>query len=319
MTRFTFLALSLLSIFVEGSKQESLLTKDTPVEISPESDIGRHLLSKARRVDDSGIDTSFMTDYSFKFQGCHHIQQWNPNAGDDEDSVRIMTKRLVRFRLCPYGSCNSEKTAGCSSGYGDYVVDLETFLDAYIEAVNEMSYYNRKLEDGGFDLAAYSSCTEYADGYYIGPYCGSQGGAIQLGVFSDDTCSTFASSDYYYYMTGSSLPFSDTSLVSSTCITCGDQNVNEFCGTLYESSGKCETKMKIEYPNKSACSYIDGVKIIREDGVIRTSANRKSKIAAACIGIFLSIAVVLAGYVYYLRTKLSRAHINLMAASEPLA
>ena len=119
MTRFTFLALSLLSIFVEGSKQESLLTKDTPVEISPESDIGRHLLSKARRVDDSGIDTSFMTDYSFKFQGCHHIQQWNPNAGDDEDSVRIMTKRLVRFRLCPYGSCNSDKTAGCSSGYGD--------------------------------------------------------------------------------------------------------------------------------------------------------------------------------------------------------
>ena len=73
--------------------------------------------------------------------------------------------------------------------------------------------------------------------------------------------------------------------------------------------------MNVYYPNEAACSYIEGIKIIREDGVIRTSATKKSKAASISIGCFLTIAVLLAGYVYYLRTKLSRAKINLNASS----
>jgi hypothetical protein len=76
--------------------------------------------------------------------------------------------------------------------------------------------------------------------------------------------------------------------------------------------------MNIDYPNESSCSYIEGIKIIREDGVIRTSAVKKSKAAAVSIGAFLTISVLLAGYVYYLRTKLGRARVNLSAASHTL-
>ena len=77
-------------------------------------------------------------------------------------------------------------------------------------------------------------------------------------------------------------------------------------------SGKCETNMNNGYSsNEAACTYIEGIKIIREGGVIRTSTTQKSKAAAIVIGLFSTVAVLLGAYVYYLRTKLGRAKINL--------
>lgn len=81
----------------------------------------------------------------------------------------------------------------------------------------------------------------------------------------------------------------------------------------YLDAGKCETKMSLDYPNEAACSYIEGIKIIREDGVIRTTSIKKSRVAAVSIGLFTTVAVLLGAYIYYLRTKLSRAKISLSA------
>lgn len=60
------------------------------------------------------------------------MSQWNDEA-DDEEDVRIMTKRLVRFRLCPSSSCSSSSAGGCSSGYGDYIVDLDEFVASIVQ------------------------------------------------------------------------------------------------------------------------------------------------------------------------------------------
>ena len=76
--------------------------------------------------------------------------------------------------------------------------------------------------------------------------------------------------------------------------------------------------MNVDYPNESSCNYIEGIKIIREDGVIRTSSVKQSKAAAVGIGLFSTAAVLLSGYVFYLRTKLSRAQINLAASTQAL-
>lgn len=348
-------------------------------DIGANSKLGRKLLSRAvsedgRQLDDQGY--SFLGEYAIKFQGCHHVQQWNDDA-DEEEDVRIMTKRLARFRLCPIDQCNNEKSVGCTSKYGDYVVDLDTFLQSYLEALEEdedelcdqvyqdcyitcasaeegeeddcnyscheaydATFCLGQDNDNDFEARQYAECQQFdfpddnrrlEDAYeeveyYLGAYCADQGGEVRLGVFSDDTCTTFVSNGYsmFYSAMGFNLPYSSNSLISSRCFDCshyddnGDYETKEVCEDVYEMSGKCETRMSIDYPNESSCNYIEGVKIIRQDGVIRTSTTRKSKAAAVAIGLFMTLSVLLGGYVFYLRTKLARAQINLAAASQSL-
>mmetsp|Transcript_34273 Transcript_34273/g.39017 ORF Transcript_34273/g.39017 Transcript_34273/m.39017 type:complete len:367 (-) Transcript_34273:227-1327(-) len=336
------------------------------------STLGRTIMQNSRSLEgNQNNNYEFLEEYSIKFQGCHHVSQWNADA-DDEDDVRIKTKRLVRFRLCPTNNCQNDATSGCTSKFGDYVVDLNTFVAAYLQNIADnqdslcadvadecagncnngddadcmyacYSTYNMDFcvqndddnKNDDFDALDYAECAQYdlgnnrrklEDGYnyYLGPYCADQGGQIHLGLFSDDTCTTFVNNgDGLFYDTmGYQLPYVETSLVSDRCISCaiqdddGNAEVNDVCTTIYQVSGKCETKMNVEYPNESACTYIEGIKIIREDGVIRTSSVKKSKAAAVSIGLFLTVAVLLSGYVYYLRTKLGRAKINLSAASQ---
>jgi hypothetical protein len=357
------LALLLSAVVMASAETLGFLpteSKSVPLgDISVSSKLGKMIMANARALNnnDDSSSTSFLSGYSIKFQGCHHVSQWNANA-KNEDDVRIMTKRLVRFRLCLVESCSNEKSSGCTSKYGDYVVDLNTFVDAYLDAIaNEkgqicddteyeckqdcnggkdencmeacydsfgVSYcINGDNDDNnGFDVAGYGTCTQFdmkgrrlAENngyqYYLGPYCAEQGGEIHLGLFTDDTCTTFASNGETAFLSamGFGLPYSDTSLVSNRCLACahtsgdGTVELKGVCPTVYAVSGKCETKMNMEYPNESACTYVEGIKIIRSDGVIRTSAVKKSKSAAVCIGLFLTISVLLAGYVYYLRTS----------------
>jgi hypothetical protein len=323
-------------------------------DLKVDSPMGQLLMKHARALNNNNQqDVSFLSGYSVKFQGCHHVQQWN-EAANEESDVRIKTKRLVRFRLCPQSDCQAD-TSGCTSKYGDYVVDMNTFVTAYLTAKEQngaqmcedadatcsntcggdencvtscyssygMSWClsNRRLQQNNFNPLTYSACAQFntQDGnYYLGPYCADQGGEIHLGLFTDDTCTSFASGgeSSFYNAMGFALPYSSESLVSQLCLACGSTNdngaseVNEMCSGVYYVSGKCETRMSIDYPNESSCSYIEGIKIIREDGVIRTASSKKSKAAAVCIGMFLTIAVLLAGYVYYLRTsKLSHSRI----------
>lgn len=359
-------------------------------DIPMDSAAGRKLVQNARRVQNNGysnyygnvdgqsqyngdyndvnwndIDNSYIAGYSVKFQGCHHVQQWNDEA-DGEEDIKIMTQRLVRFRMCPADTCSSTSTKGCDSNYGDYLVDMETYVEAYMtqmqqQYMNNNQYYSndndgRALNDNdkyNMNFEDYLQCQEmemndrqrqrarkmrelnnnYGNQYYysynnndndikyyVGPYCAEQGGEIRLGVFYDDTC-TVAAEDgaemFQMVHNGMALPYSEQSIVNLGCLSCGGYGeVNELCENLYEVAGKCETKMNVYYPNESACSYIEGIKVIREDGVIRTSATRKSTAAAITTGLFLTAALLLSGYVYYLRTKLGRARINLAASSQ---
>eukprot|EP00568_Trieres_chinensis_P002808 CAMPEP_0183309386 /NCGR_PEP_ID=MMETSP0160_2-20130417/25268_1 /TAXON_ID=2839 ORGANISM="Odontella Sinensis, Strain Grunow 1884" /NCGR_SAMPLE_ID=MMETSP0160_2 /ASSEMBLY_ACC=CAM_ASM_000250 /LENGTH=373 /DNA_ID=CAMNT_0025473411 /DNA_START=73 /DNA_END=1194 /DNA_ORIENTATION=+ len=357
-----------------GAQKKAAVSKSGDIKVK--SSLGQRLLSQARRengraLEEDGIDYSYVADYALRFQGCHHISQWNGEA-EDENDVRVYTKRLVRFRLCPSGSCSEEETSGCSSKYGDYVVDMNTFIAAWLEAQEEdkearCDYVEELCQDqcdgnddddceyacyGGysatycveddddgvnFDPMDYAECAQFDFGrrrrldgdeeYYVGPYCADQGGEIHLGLFTDDTCTAFSSlgESGFYDMAGYELPYSDSpGLVSNDCLSCaeqdnnGDYDVREICENIYAESGKCETKMSIDYPNESACTYIEGIKIIREDGVIRTTTTKKSKAAAVCIGLFTTIAVLLGAYVYYLRTKLGRAKINLSSGGGSL-
>ena len=116
--------------------------------ITAGSKVGQKVLSKARRLENAEneeIDFTWVADMSLKFQGCYHTQTWNEEA-DGEEDVRISTQRLVRFRLCPSDTCSMESAYGCKEGYGDYVISMEAYLEAYFEAVEQDQEYNCQNE-----------------------------------------------------------------------------------------------------------------------------------------------------------------------------
>lgn len=365
-------------------------------ELTTNSDLGKAVLQSARRLDndDDGVDYSWMSNYSLKFQGCHFIKQWNENA-DDEDQVRIKTSKIARFRLCPSGHCSKRNRNGCAKGFGEYVVGLDTYVTAYVEAqrrqdeykckkymyrhcdcqdtddkemceykcymkgrkydcIEQNPYYDDDASGQGlyrYDLRDFEKyfegCSEFEssddnrrleqddDGitYYIGNYCADQGGKVYLGMFTDDACTNFADKNagrttYKKLTGGRDLPFSDYSMVRKDCISCvesgnpedeaqyggnegDDDNIrlNDQCYEVYESAGKCETEMTSSYSgpetiNQNSCYFLEGIKIIRSDGVIDTTFTRPNKVISFFIFLFAVSFVLLGAYIYYLRMKL---------------
>jgi len=422
------IALSALAAGASAAKMtpemEKNLEKIQSNGIAADSAFGRHLISKSRMLEqDQAYDMSFVSGYSIKFLGCHHVTQWASREEqeemegeqDDEDNRmnaangRIRSKGLVRFRLCPSDSCFDHFGVGCSSNYGEYVVDMYQFLEVYMawqaeEAANKCNTYrntcykecyestsyncysscykrygveaslcamngnnnngnnqNQQVDGYGniFSLDDYLQCGEYEINnengedlsHYLGPYCADQGGNIKLGFFQDKYCSIPSAyqASYFEKLTGVEVPYTKTNIVTTNCMSCesteqnaeadaqqdyynydanGNRNyyvateVNELCGTMYMQSGKCETnfnKDDVPYPEEGACSYIESVKRLKGDGIIRADQKISSKPASVAIGVFTSLAVLLGGYVYYLKSKIARSRVNLAGATTSLA
>lgn len=388
-------AVAILSLLAGASASNTVMHEMK--DIKADSDLGMKLLSQARRLennDNNGYDISWVAGYSLKFEGCHHISQWNDEA-DGEEDVRIATKRLVRFRLCPSDFCDSNK--GCSSGYGDYIIDMETYIASWFEAkqayqefkceyltnnvcycdndddndnysedmclwdcyaghnmagvcMEENPYNDDNANEEAFALEDYMTCAqadvqnnnngralennnyEWDGSYYVGPYCASQGGAIYLGMFTDDTCTTFADSaggrEMYYSLMGTNLPYGQTNIIDMDCMSCKEpeennndgndaedaDEISEVCETVYQMAGKCEANLPsgtVYSANNNACNYMEGIKIVRKDGTVITAEAKANKTASVFIGVFVVSFVILSSYVYFLKTKLDRASINL--------
>jgi len=373
-----------------------------PTEISASSLLGRSILSQSRRLDGNDDDEdayTWIAGYSLKFQGCRHAASFNLDA-DDEDEVKVQTTKLAHFRLCPSNSCESWLGGGCSSDYGDYVVDLASFAEAYVEGQKRSQEYTCQMymyencdcqetddKDDGFDkeyceydcyaaskkmqgcidrnpydddeeddrdrfeAQEYVECKEWEipetdddanqrrlEGdddaeeiqYYIGPYCSANGGAVYLGMYTDESCTNFADEDsgkttYKTLSLGQDLPYSSSSLITSDCVSCIEQEdpnrrdeedddgaddaieISDQCGRLYESAGKCESSINLEKsgmtsdPNNAACSYINGIKFTKVNGVVDMST---SKTATFFIVAFAGLFIGLAGVVYKLHKQI---------------
>jgi len=95
------------------------------------------LLSKARRLNDADAEEEEvevdLTGYSIKFEKCQFVKAYNDELAEDEDSATVLaTQRFVIFKLCS-GSCST-----CNYGYGEYMVDLDEYLEAMVEYQQEL-------------------------------------------------------------------------------------------------------------------------------------------------------------------------------------
>lgn len=369
----------LLSAFAAVSAKSEIRVGES---LKANSAIGKNLLSKARRLDEEDMaNYQWVGDYSIKFQGCHHLVQWNDEA-DGEEDVRLYKKRLVRFRLCPSDTCSAENAGGCSEGYGDYIVDMQTFLEGYYQskmqaAEEECGQYVENYcncEGNGDDNwneqkcqyecvveAGMSQCYQYMEDqmyeefqpqeymecaqfqwngnnrrkldqqemqYFIGPFCSEQGGSIHLGMFTDETCSAVVEDDSngaltFESWTGFALPYSQKSIIGAECNSClqVDENANnnnnngddqeveitEVCEMAYLNAGKCEVNLDgaTKYPNTNACNYIEGIKVVREDGMVFYQKAHANAVTTAFIVIFAMAFFAMGFYVWYLRTRLN--------------
>ena len=114
--KFLTTTLAFLSLVSSGVSANSAAVDITPTKpIAASSRLGQSLLAEARRLEDGEEDFTWIADYSIVFQGCYSIKQWNGDADDDGD-VLVKTTNLVRFRLCPSGTCS----LWCTGGYGKY-------------------------------------------------------------------------------------------------------------------------------------------------------------------------------------------------------
>lgn len=358
--------------------------------IMASSPAGQRLLSEARLLnndENAEVDYTWVANMSIKYQGCYHTQVWNAEANEDAD-VKVSTQRLVRFRLCQSSSCSMTDAGGCSAGYGDYVIGMESYLASYMEIVQKDHEYSCKYEETYGDVVNceddYCKYDTYvakgmeycvdrnpyeedngnkngqnqnemmnkiAEGcqqfkvnnrreledqvkYYMGAFCSDTGGAIHLGLFTDDSCSTFVDesggADTYLALTGYDLPYSTTTMIGTECVSCKEpkdinQNgendqydadeVKEACETLYAGAGKCESQLTAlttaGTATTSACNFMEGIKIYRKNGSMIYSKAKAGTTASVFIGLFATSFVLLGGYAYYLKTKLDRAKVNI--------
>ena len=354
--------------------------------ISASSPMGQTILSQARQLqeDNAEVDYTWVANMSIKYQGCYHTQVWNAEANEDAD-VKVSTQRLVRFRLCPSSSCSMTDAGGCSAGYGDYVIGMESYLASYMEIVQKDHEYSCKYEETYGDVVNceddYCKYDTYvakgmeycvdrnpyeedngnkngqnqnemmnkiAEGcqqfkvnnrreledqvkYYMGAFCSDTGGAIHLGLFTDDSCSTFVDesggANTYLALTGYELPYSTTTMIGTECVSCKEpkdinQNgendqydadeVKEACENLYAGSGKCEAFLDtLASPTTSACNFMEGIKIYRKNGSLIHLAGNASTTASVFIGLFATSFVLLGGYAFHLKTKLDRGKVNI--------
>lgn len=106
----------------------------------------------ANNVDDDqatayqGVDWSNlgfdMKSYSLKYTGCSAVKTYDSNkAASDEYDTVLSTKRFALFRLCPTDNCNKYSVNGCGRNYGQYVLEMDTFLEGVVE-FNRQRYWH---------------------------------------------------------------------------------------------------------------------------------------------------------------------------------
>jgi hypothetical protein len=117
------------------------------------SQLGRRL---DQQVQDYEIDIS---SYFVKFEQCQFVKSYDQDLAEEDGSTTVLaTRRFALFRLCPT-ECTS-----CNTNYGEYLVDLDSYLQATVEYFQnyqeemcnacDESCYNNANNAAGDDAAA---------------------------------------------------------------------------------------------------------------------------------------------------------------------
>jgi hypothetical protein len=261
------------------------------------------------------------------------------------DAYFEATRQATEYQCEAYlaNNCDCDDDDGKGDDFDAEICEYDCFAAADMadSCADNNPYEDDENNDEEFEAENYMECQEYEppqdddnrrledaeeeeEQWFVGPYCAEQGGAVFLGMFTDESCSTFADTyggrTTFQSLAGTELPYSEVSLIGPDCISCLDREqdenddnngqdelVSDACEEIYTAAGKCEYALPegmVEYPNNSACNYIAGVKVIRQDGIITAMGSIVNPTATVFTVLFALACAGLGFYVYYLRTRL---------------
>lgn len=214
-------------------------------------------------------------DYSLRYATCQKVQRFNSAAIQNGANSAMTFNDIVLLRMCPKRRCSSGSgqtgTYGCSTGYGEYVIELEEYVDVYLRYqydkmrnlcsfCTDCGYYNGRkrrrrhrtrrmdenVDDGGDDFYAYVDDDNADDGN------ADDGNA-------DDGNTDDGNANAYYQ------PEDDDYYISAECINYNDEcsNAADQCGTgYYQDDDDRDDEEKNQYLN--LLNYV-GCKQIEQD------------------------------------------------------
>ncbi|KAL7475538.1 hypothetical protein ACHAW6_001449 [Cyclotella cf. meneghiniana] len=165
--------------FLLSAITASAATQVDTSDIPANSKMGSRLLSKARVLNNNNNnnnqngDITWISGYSLKFEKCATSNDYyggyfggngnnnnnNKNQNNRNGYNGMYQQRLVHFKLCPSSSCSS-----CEGG-ADYVIDMNEYVNAYMESKLEAQEYNCErvrencyCDDANDDQACEQAC-----------------------------------------------------------------------------------------------------------------------------------------------------------------
>lgn len=199
-----------IPITVDPDDEFEIITSNQDEEM--ETDYDRHLSGESRRLENNAEynyninNEKDFSSYSFKYAKCQPVKRFSDMAAYNGEYSPLVTDYLVVFRFCPRNRCKASSKWGCSSGYGQYVIDLPSYLRA------QMYYqYNKRPYLCPF-------CKECA---FTDDYFGSQRRGRKLDEADDDDSSssstTSSSATSGTYATATDDDTSSSQTYSETC------------------------------------------------------------------------------------------------------
>lgn len=177
-----------------------------------------------------------LSGYEIRYEKCQFVKTYDDELAEDEEFDSVLnTQHFVVFRMCPASSCET-----CQYNFGEYVVDLETYLEAATEyfvqdrenmcgmcneiceadddAVKSLGLVDcdecydycasiEAMEDNGYvESYEFTECMQVyesddgASQIFAGATCSNSGTSIKIGAFKDEFCSVAKGVDIEDYL-----------------------------------------------------------------------------------------------------------------------
>lgn len=144
--------------------------------------------TSGRVLEDADAEFDYdLSGYSVRFGKCQHVKTFSDEVAQDEDSTTVFAmKHFVLFRMCPSDQC-----ASCDENYGEYVVEVNQYLENMAEFYRDLFEAQCEYCDDG--------CVDTDDDKAANNNNNNNNGDVPTCDFCDD-CDKYENMEDYNYV-----------------------------------------------------------------------------------------------------------------------